>query len=68
MLLPSPYQLIFCDFDSTNLNKIPFKSYTLDLIKTISKTYDKDEKVKIETSIENIESFKPILSIIPEHN
>ena len=31
------------------------KSYTLDLIKTISKTYDKDEKVKIETSIENID-------------
>ncbi|WP_330848607.1 sensor histidine kinase [Aliarcobacter butzleri] len=42
-------------YESTNLNKIPFKSYTLDLIKTISKTYDKDEKVKIETSIENID-------------
>ncbi|MFX4243657.1 histidine kinase dimerization/phosphoacceptor domain -containing protein, partial [Aliarcobacter butzleri] len=31
-------------YESTNLNKIPFKSYTLYLIKTISKTYDKDEK------------------------
>ncbi|MCT7579667.1 histidine kinase dimerization/phosphoacceptor domain -containing protein [Aliarcobacter butzleri] len=42
-------------YESTNLNKIPFDSYVMDLIETISKSYDKEKNVRIKASIENID-------------
>ncbi|MFY4796213.1 histidine kinase dimerization/phosphoacceptor domain -containing protein [Aliarcobacter butzleri] len=42
-------------YESTNLNKISFDSYVMDLIETISKSYDKEKNVRIKASIENID-------------
>ena len=42
-------------YQSPNLNKISLKNYVIDLIETISKTYDKQKKVNIFFEIENIE-------------
>lgn len=57
-------------YESTNLNKIPFKSYVMDLIEAISKSYDKEKNVKIEIFIEdidlNIETAMPYGIILNE--
>lgn len=42
-------------YESPNLNKISLKSYVVDLIEAISKTYDKQKKVNISFDIENID-------------
>lgn len=42
-------------YESPNLNKISLKNYVIDLIETISKTYDKQKKIDIFFEIENIE-------------
>lgn len=42
-------------YESPNLNKISLKSYVIDLIEAISKTYDKQKKVNISFEIENID-------------
>ena len=42
-------------YESPNLNKISLKNYIIDLIETISRTYDKQKKVNIFFEIENIE-------------
>ena len=42
-------------YESPNLNKISLKSYVIDLIEAIAKTYDKQKKVNISFEIENID-------------
>lgn len=42
-------------YESTTLNKIPFKNYITDLVNAISKTYDINNRVKIFIDIEDIE-------------
>lgn len=42
-------------YESPNLNKISLKSYVIDLIEAISKTYDQQKKVNISFDIENID-------------
>ena len=42
-------------YESTSLNKIPFKAYLIDLANTISKTYNIKDEVLIEIDMEEIE-------------
>lgn len=57
-------------YESTNLNKIPFKIYVVDLINAISNTYDKNKNVEINFFIEdmdlNIETAMPYGLILNE--
>jgi two-component sensor histidine kinase len=42
-------------YESTSLNKIPFKDYITDLINTISRTYDTKNKALVDIDMQNLE-------------
>lgn len=57
-------------YESTNLNKIPFKNYIFDLIENITKTYIQDKQINSTLKIEdinlNIETALPYGLILNE--
>ncbi len=42
-------------YESTNLNDIPFKKYVIDLVETISRSYDIQNKVLVDIKVDNID-------------
>ena len=57
-------------YESENLNEIPFKTYVVDLIEAIAKTYDTQKKVDLDIEMEpmnlNIETAMPYGLILNE--
>ncbi|RXK13133.1 histidine kinase [Halarcobacter mediterraneus] len=57
-------------YESTNLNDIPFRKYVIDLVKTISRSYDIENRVLIDIKVDdidlNIETAMPYGIILNE--